>query len=53
MALRSPESLNPMIRPQPGAPSSASGRFPSLLAQRRRRSWAPSSETATARSHEI
>ena len=32
MALRSPESLNPMIRPRPGAPSSAgSGRFPSLL----------------------
>ena len=32
MALRSPESLHPMIRPQPGAPSPAgSGRPPSLL----------------------
>jgi len=32
MALRSPESLDPMIRPEPGAPSSATpSRFPSLL----------------------
>jgi len=32
MALRSPESLNPSVCPQPGSPPSAgSGRFPSLL----------------------
>jgi DNA mismatch repair protein MutS len=34
MALRSPESLNPMIWPQPGLPSSAGPvRFPSLLSK--------------------
>ena len=31
MVLRSPESLSPTVCPQPGAPSSAEARFPSLL----------------------